>query len=188
MSFGFSSETPQDFNLELVKMGIVIGNGDEIQQYWKLSMDMLEKELQNVYNSLIQALSQQGNMNISRDEYDKRLEQFKDAVSKLSWSDSDITISPTQFYNKFMANCVNVKSFNVTSWRDMFEHIGASSQCAVAQKKINEVISWDTCYICGTLIQDKYQNINQVIHESRECEHLLPAFTSLGYKGLIQSY
>ena len=187
MSFGFSSETPQDFNLELVKMGIVIGNGDEIQQYWKLSMDMLEKELQNVYNSLIQALSQQGNMNISRDEYDKRLEQFKDAVSKLSWSDSDITISPTQFYNKFMANCVNVKSFNVTSWRDMFEHIGASSQCAVAQKKINEVISWDTCYICGTVIQDKHQNMHQVIHDSRECEHLLPAFTSLGYKGLIQS-
>jgi hypothetical protein len=188
MNLGFSSESSQDFNVKLVKMGIVIGNGDEIQQYWKLSMDLLEIELKNVYNSLIESLKQQGMGTMTEDDYNKRFEQFKDSVSKISWSDSDMTISPTQFYNKFLANSVNVRSFRVTSWRDLFEHIGASTQCSVAQKNINEVISWNICYICGTEIIDKFSKPEPPWkHDTRECEHILPAFTSLGYKGLIQS-
>jgi len=190
MNLGFSSETPANFNLKLVEMGIAIGSGNEMQQYWRLSMDMLEKELQNVFDNLCKSLASTNKENYTfnnEQEYLKRFEQFKDSVSKISWSDSDITLSPTNFYNKFLAYSVNVKNLGYKDWRDSFEHIGASYQCDVAQKKINEIISWDTCYICGNAIQDRYQTQNIIIHETRECEHLLPAFTSLGYKGLIQS-
>ena len=186
---GFLSTSSQDFNVKLANMGIVIDKGDEIQQYWKLSMNLLELELKKVYDSLIESLEQvpgMGRMTIS--DYDKRFERFKDSVSKISWSDSDMTISPSQFYNKFFANNLNVRNLGVSSWRDLFEHLGASTQCSVAQKNINEVISWNTCYICGTEIIDKYSKPDEPWkHHTRECEHILPAFTSLGYKGLIQS-
>jgi hypothetical protein len=84
----------------------------------------------------------------------------------------------------FFAHCVNVRDLigEKGSWRDLYEHIGASQQCKAAINKLNEVFSWNTCYICGLDILD-----NGGPHSTRECEHILPAFTALGYKGLIQS-
>ena len=90
----FDDTDAQRFNIQLADIGVVVGTGDEVQQYWKLCMDMLESELNTVFNSL----SQQLNMNITGDEYNKRLENFKNSVSKIAWSDADITLSPTQFY------------------------------------------------------------------------------------------
>jgi len=176
---------------------IGIAEGNLLQQYWRVCMDILSVELYNTSKALVDALNAQdpnqsdpeNKYTKSTEEYAKRISEFEDSLSKISWSDSDITLSPSQFYNKFFANCIAASSFIKSSrggsWRNLYEHIGASSQCKVAQQKINEVMSWNVCYICGEDILDKYSN--NEIHDTRECEHILPAFTSLGYKGLIQS-
>jgi len=185
------TRSPAEFNLQLANLGIIIGTGEEFQKYWHLAMSMLENELKKVFEELnteFNNIANELNNNCQKDsiEYENRLNAFKDAVSKTSWTNSDITLSPSQFYNKFFASCLNVKSLDVSDWRNIYEHIGPSSQCSSAEKRLNEVIGWNICYICGNEIEDGlYGTVKK--HETRECEHILPAFTALGFKGLIQS-
>ena len=183
--------TVDEFNARLADLGVIIGEGREFQKFWNLSMTMLEEELEKVFaelNNELNKIDSRKNDNCTIDsnpkEYINRLNAFKDAVSKISWTDTDITLSPTQFFNKFFANCVDARTLGFGDWREIYEHIGPSQQCAGAQKNLNEVIDWDICYICGQIIEDKKK---PKIHDPRECEHILPAFTALGFKGLIQS-
>jgi hypothetical protein len=165
--------------------GLYKQQDNEITKFWKLSMDMLKAALHEAAESLVEKFP-----NASL-EFDKKIKFFEDALSTISWTDNDITLSPSEFYNKFFAYCVNIKSLlgnPKANWRDLYEHIGASQQCAAAIRKLDEVIDWNTCYICGEKILDRYNpEAKRFDHDSRECEHVLPAFTALGYKGLIQT-
>ena len=78
----FDNDDAQLFNIELARIGVVVGTGDEVQQYWKLCMDMLESELNTVFNSLVQELSQQSNVNITRDEYNNDWKILKTLFQK----------------------------------------------------------------------------------------------------------
>jgi len=186
MSFTFQSNTIEEFNAGLANLGVIPGNGNEFEAYWRLCMDMLKTEMETVFTALNNVLKQQEpkTNETSPEELQKKYNSFTDAVGKISWTDNDITLSPTQFLNKFFVNCLNVRSLGVKDWRDLYENISPVQQCATAQKRLNAVYDWDVCYICGTTIEDKLRGGEQF---TRECEHILPAFTALGFKGLIQS-
>jgi len=182
-----------ELQTQLKIYGVVPEAGNPIHQFWKLSMDMLSTSLELTASSVISSLETIGGATMSDDEKKAKTEMFKSAVATISWDDNDITLSPTQFYNKFFAYCLSAGAVangkEKTGWRDIFERVGAVEQCYVAQQRINEFLNWNECYICGTEIYDKNNPHPQkgIIHDTRECEHILPAFTSLGYKGLIQS-
>jgi hypothetical protein len=178
---------------QLKKYGVDPLAGNPVHQFWKLSMDLLANSLEITAYSLISNLETMSGATMNDDEKKTKIEMFKSAIATISWDDNDITLSPTQFYNKFFAYCLSAGALangkEKTGWRDIFERVGAVEQCYVAQQRINEFLNWNQCYICGTEIYDKNNPHPQkgIIHDTRECEHILPAFTSLGYKGLIQS-
>lgn len=188
-SFGFDFSSPEEMIGKIRSSSQERGlpsTGNEMTNFWLLSMDMLRSELKEAAQRLVVSFGNNPQTQNQQDlnNLNKKIEVFEDAISKISWTDNDITLSPTEFYNKFFAHCVNIKDVAGPngSWRDLFEHIGASNQCKAAMNKLNEVIDWDLCYICGLKIEDTGGQ-----HDTRECEHILPAFTALGYKGLIQS-
>jgi hypothetical protein len=179
-------EELQNALTEIVTSGIATSQDNEITKFWKLSMDMLMKALRDAAEALVKQFPDDDK------SYDKQIKRFEDALSTVSWTDNDITLSPTSFYEKFFAFAVSVKTLTGSTkghWRQLFEHIGALKQCEVARNNLNEVIiDWNTCYICGEKILDeKNPEAQRYDHLTRECEHILPAFTALGYKGLIQT-
>jgi len=194
MNFGsLSKARGNELQTQLKTYGVDPAAGNPINQFWKLSMDMLSTSLEQCASSVVSSLETIGGATMNDDEKKAKIEMFKAAVATISWDDNDITLSPTQFYNKFFAYCLSAGALSngkeKTGWRDIFERVGAVEQCYVAQQRINEFLNWNECYICGTTIYDKNNPhpVQGIIHDTRECEHILPAFTSLGYKGLIQS-
>lgn len=191
--FGFSFSSVDDFKDKLDALG-----GGEIttmQQFWRYSMEVFVSTIDTVMKELVTLVTtEEERKTIDPSEYMEKRNRFASMVSKISWTDADMTLDPTAFYNKFFVNMLNVRTLTGSpklGWRKLFEHKGASDQCAIAEKNIRyEFMDWDTCYICGNPIYDSYNPLNpypEPIHDSRECEHILPAFSSLGYKGLIQS-
>jgi hypothetical protein len=166
-----------------------------MQQFWRYSMEVFVSTIDTVMKELITLVTtEEERRTVVESEYLDKRNRFAAMVSNISWTDADMTLDPTAFYNKFFANMLNVRTLTGSpklGWRKLFEHKGASDQCAIAEKHITyEIMDWDTCYICGNPIYDSYNPLNpnpEPIHDSRECEHVLPAFSSLGYKGLIQS-
>ena len=69
--------------------------------------------------------------------------------------------------------------------RKYYETITPISQCKKAEVLGANVT--DYCYICGFEIKDKKnpKYKKKAPHRTRECEHILPAFTALGHGGLI---
>ena len=176
-----------------------IGIKDEyFPRYWRMAMEALEHELEITAQELLnQDQEVTSEIGIGTSEYRRRIDEFKSNVSKISWSDSDMTLSPTQFINKFFAFCMTPKKFGYEAYRDMFEWLGPTSQCNAAEKNLEALLDWNICYICGNEILDRYNpkstpirgemGVTKYPHSSRQCEHVLPAFTALGYNGLIQS-
>jgi hypothetical protein len=187
--FGLTYSNREELSKALAEgqtRGLYKQQDNEMTKFWKLSMDMLKAALHEAAAALA------GNFPNDSLEFNKKIKFFEDALSTISWTDNDITLSPTEFYNKFFAYCLNIRSLlgnPKANWRDLYEHIGASQQCAAAARKLNEIIiDWNTCYICGQKILDQYNpEAKLYAHDTRECEHVLPAFTALGYKGLIQT-
>jgi hypothetical protein len=158
----------------------------ELQQYWKCAMDALLISVKNIATELTIANNAESPYQ-SQEQINERISFFEKNVADTLWCNDDMRMSPTEFYYKFFAKCVKINAVQdgkYNNWRLLFEHISAVSQCDAAKKKIQEIISWDICYICGHEILDRDASSGQ---KTRECEHVLPAFTSLGYKGLIQS-
>lgn len=102
--------------------------------------------------------------------------------------------SPSHFFNSFFHGLTS-SALGKDSFRNFYEHIGPTSQCKYTQVAMNKFIKtqdlnlkpyftdWDKCYICGLPINDGPKGENY----SRECEHILPAFTALGHYGLVQT-
>lgn len=161
-----------------------------ISQFWSLCMETLDKAMDDICNQFENKIKQYvtNNEEPANAEFTpaERRATFKQNIANISWSDSDITLSPTEFYKKFFANCLRPDAFSpgaarpFKDWRDVYEHLNASSQCDAAEKQLpfNAITGWNICYICGLPITPENPG---------ECEHLLPAFTALGCKGLIQS-
>ena len=72
--------------------------------------------------------------------------------------------------------------------RKFYETISPTTQCNKAEALGANVTNY--CYICGLEILDKKNpkfkgKKKAAPHKTRECEHILPAFTALGHGGLI---
>lgn len=115
-------------------------------------MDITEPELTTARNRLVQRISQKLN--------------------------DDVNLDPSDFYNNFFANLVNLKVLKNTeryvSWRDIFEHTGAIAQCKSSEALFGNHANF--CYICGLPYTDT----------DNQCEHVIPAFHALGYNMIIQ--
>ena len=75
---------------------------------------------------------------------------------------------------------------NITSQeaRKIWETSSTETQCTHSTGAGAFQNGRTTCYICGmTITKSGIDNDGR----NPECEHILPAFTALGYKGLIQS-
>ena len=97
-------------------------------------------------------------------------------VNKMFQSGYSVDISPTAFYEFFLAGITPAK-LNIKNMRDKYEKIYASTQCQYAARQCTPPAHWDICYICGS---------GKETSQSFECEHILPAFTSIGHYGLIE--
>jgi hypothetical protein len=170
-----------------------LGTDPDVDKYWKLCMATLEQSILNAREEFENTLKKnsdtfQGIGNV----FDIKVGEFKKHLDNCSWDDNDMYLSPTEFYTKFFSRLINpsyLSNSKVKGWRDLYENIGAKQQCKVAQRlNNNPVVDWNTCYICGNAILDIHNPVSYVnpIHSSRECEHIINAFTALGYKGLIQ--
>jgi hypothetical protein len=199
--FGFINTTREDLQN-------VLDNDATVGGYWRKCMETLNASMDDTYARLrtkIRVIPEGSEGRIIPDDIppitDGMIDsdlllvnytKFKNAVSgklaNVSWTSADIYLSPTQFYNKFFMELLHPSFFNKPNWRDLYEHRGASEQCSIAQKRlsVNPLVSWDICYICGDEIFDRYHIPPSEIHSSRQCEHVINAFTALGYKGLIQ--
>ena len=179
-------------NVDELRNGLVDKDNTSIttlQQYWKYSMALLQQSIiltaEELSNVLPDALE-------NRTMHNNKINMFSEAINKIIWTDNDINLDPSEFYKKFFAYTISAQTVSgspTKGWRSLFEHITAASQCKAAEKFNFTTYNWDTCYICGLKIYDVY-NLHPErgqLHDTRECEHILPAFTALGYKGLIQS-
>ena len=172
-----------------------------MNRFWHSCMDRMSMVMDEIASELVtQTLGQvpapaffgsgPESMVTTQDLIRKKITEFKARIKNITWSESDRTLSATEFYRKFLANTLDPHAVGKDNFRDMFEHLGPVAQCAAAEKFIARMTTydWNTCYICGHPIHDVYNPLpgNRVIHATRECEHILPAFTALGFKALIQ--
>ena len=135
--------------------------------------------------------------NIKFDDVNKIIDVIQYNLENKVFVDK-VNMSPTVFFTSFFHG-LKAPSLGQESYRDMFEHIGPTSQCkytenAIKKIKLNDKLksyytNWDNCYICGLKINDgKTSSVgSDPQQEARECEHILPAFTALGHYGLVQS-
>jgi hypothetical protein len=183
---------PAQLQAEIGKLGISPDNANPVDAYWRVAMAALEKEYYNLAQAAIQP--EIPGAVVTPDLFMK----FKKNVEKITWNDSDMTLSPSKFISKFFAGLSLVDATSGSGGkqktvRDLYERISPTSQCAAVEKRFVPVIDWNICYICGTEILDRYNprspgnNGGTHPHSSRQCEHVLPAFTALGYDGLIQT-
>lgn len=85
---------------------------------------------------------------------------------------------PTEFYSTW---CGSLSPGDTgCPIRNLFEPLTASSQCIYAERVCKAPTMWNLCYICG-------QRLTGSGIDSPECEHIIDAFTSIGYHGLITS-
>lgn len=169
-----------------------LGTDPDVNKYWQLCMATLEKSILNSREVFEKTLEKNKDYPDIQNVFDTKLGEFKKHLDTCSWDDNDMFLSPTQFYTKFFSRLINpsyLSNSRVKGWRDLYEKLDAKQQCKVAQKLTNNpVLDWDICYICGNAILDTHNPVSHLnpIHSSRECEHIINAFTALGYKGLIQ--
>ena len=181
--------SPEDIQKEL-------GDDADVNTYWKLCMDTLKKSILDVKQEFINTCEQNkdmyGVLEVNNEEtFTKKMKEFEKHLDTCSWDSNDMYLSPTEFYTKFFSKLVNPKYLGArVGWRDLYEHLDAKQQCKIAQRLTdNPVIPWNNCYICGAEILDSHSGLppEKQYHSSRECEHVINAFTALGYKSLIQS-
>lgn len=188
-SFGFQFNSVSE-----LRNGLNASNGEQLnslQQFWKYSMSLLVESMEKTALELCNSVENNKAQLVNSDDLKKKINLFSTAMDKITWTDSDINLDPSEFYKKFFNYSISAKQITgdqKKGWRSLFEHITALNQCKAAQKFSFTTLDWNTCYICGLPIYDSHNPSSVgVINESRECEHVLPAFTSLGYKGLLQS-
>lgn len=162
---------------ELVPMGSV-GDFKTVQELWAYCN-----------TKLVTALDQVNNLDLEDDttpeEIAKKVTLVKEGIDTMMkttvWDEKYIDMPPSEFYRLFLGG-LTAQHLGVKTLRKLYEHLNnASSQCKYAERYCGVVpTGWDTCYICG--LKEDIDGLSPF-----ECEHILPAFTSLGHYGLIES-
>lgn len=150
-----------------------------VQELWEES----NKELLRAFNEIEADIAISPELDIPQEKID----EFKKNIEspKFTWTGKYVNIGPSEFYKTFFHG-LKAGHLNVVNMRKIFEKLSnAATQCKYADRHIPEEkipTRWDTCYICGIQGRDKYNELSVF-----ECEHILPAFTSLGHYGLIEN-
>jgi hypothetical protein len=92
MNFGsLSKARGNELQTQLKTYGVDPAAGNPINQFWKLSMDMLSTSLEQCASSVVSSLETIGGAAMNDDEKKAKIEMFKAAVATISWDDNDIT-------------------------------------------------------------------------------------------------
>jgi hypothetical protein len=183
------SITPDDIRSQL-------GQNADVKDYWSMCMDTLKEALANAKESFVTISDQHPGL------FKVKMDKFESHLAGCGVTSDDMGLSPTEFYTKFFSTLVNPDYLvpekdskkpsskkRKVGWRKLYEKISASKQCEIAKVRPELTFTdWNTCYICGQPLLDRYSTPNAFpLNISRECEHVINAFTALGYKSLIQS-
>lgn len=179
------------YNINTRDDGNVIFN-----EFWKLCMEQYNEILKKTATELVHSTIKVKNDIIGEKtdeqkekEIESKISQFESQMRKVSWDNINVyTLSGTEFFRKFFCGSLDPSTFGKKTFRDMFEHKGASDQCTLVEKNIPEsTTDWNVCYICGNQIYDKYNPDRGIIrHRTRECEHVVCIFPGIGHKSIAQ--
>lgn len=166
-------------------------------EFWKLCMEQYNQILKKTATELVQSTINVKNSIFGdktedqKEEIENKISQFESEMRKVSWDNINVyTLSGTEFFRTFFCRSVDPSTFGKKTFRDMFEHKGASDQCTLVEKNILEsTTDWNVCYICGLPIYDKYNPDSKGIvhHRTRECEHVVCIFPAIGHNSIVDS-
>lgn len=180
------------YNINTRDDGNVIFN-----EFWKLCMEQYNEILKKTATELVHSTIKVKNDIIGKkteeqkkEEIESKISQFESQMRKVSWDKINVySLSGTEFFRKFFCGSLDPSTFGKKTFRDMFEHKGASDQCTLVEKNIPEsTTDWNVCYICGNQIYDKYNPDpeGKIRHRTRECEHVVCIFPAIGHKSIAQ--
>jgi len=109
-------------------------------------------------------------------------------LAGISIRNTDMAMKPADFITTVfgMTSDQIQETAGVANIRKLFETSTTDTQCVNAGKFGADVYR-HICYICNTPMRDGINPMRPILHGTRECEHILPAFAALGHGGLITS-